>query len=157
MIAVARELAMLQTTSPEVSARSSGTSRLRSALTMPASAVAAIWLATALMSVLAPDMVTGSEHEHLPIAAITVWLWAALATAFVLLGARSPTTSPAFVLGVAAVWVSTLIAVVASPVMVTGSDPTRIPIAALVAPPVGALVTAFLALQHAATQQPPSK
>jgi hypothetical protein len=33
--------------------------------------------------------------------------------------------------------------------METGTDPTRIPIAALVAPPVAAVVTGFLALSQA--------
>ena len=35
-------------------------------------------------------------------------------------------------------------AAVLAPVMVTGSGPTRIPVAALVAPPVAAVVTGFL-------------
>ncbi len=40
-------------------------------------------------------------------------------------------------------------AAVLAPVMETGSDPTQIPIAALVAPPVAAAVTGFLALGQA--------
>jgi len=32
-------------------------------------------------------MVTGSQQEHLPIAALTVWLWAAVVTAFLCLRA----------------------------------------------------------------------
>ena len=33
-----------------------------------ATPVAVIWLAAAAISVAAPDMVSGSEHEHLPLA-----------------------------------------------------------------------------------------
>ena len=35
---------------------------------------AGIWTAVVLISVLAPDLVSGSEHEHLPIAAFATWL-----------------------------------------------------------------------------------
>jgi hypothetical protein len=41
----------------------------------------------------------------------------------------------AWLLGVGLVWAAAAAAAVLAPVMVTGSDPTRIPIAALVAPP----------------------
>jgi hypothetical protein len=34
-------------------------------------------------------------------------------------------------------------------VMETGTDPTRIPLAALIAAPFGAVVTGFLAIAHA--------
>lgn len=37
-----------------------------------ATPVAVIWLAAAAISVAAPDMVSGSEHEHLPLALMTV-------------------------------------------------------------------------------------
>ena len=36
--------------------------------------------AVGLISILAPDMVTGSEQQHMPIAAATSWLWGLLAT-----------------------------------------------------------------------------
>jgi len=55
------------------------------------------------------------QHEHLRIAAMTVWPWTFAATAYVMMGA---------------------------------------PIAALLAPPVGALATGLVAL-HAATHQGP--
>ncbi len=43
---------------------------------------AAIWMAVILASVFAPDMIHGSAHEHLKIAAITWWFWGAIATGF---------------------------------------------------------------------------
>jgi hypothetical protein len=110
-------------------------------------AVGLIWVASALTAVATPDMVSGSEHEHLPIAAITVWLWAAVASGY---AAMTPVTNARdWLVGVGLVWAAMTAAAVLAPVMETGSDPTQIPIAALVAPPVAAVVTGFLALAQA--------
>ena len=117
-------------------------------LTSPVTAVAAIWLSAALVAVLAPDMVTGSEHGHLPIAAMTIWLWTLAATGYVLLAARRG-SSLELTLGTATVWLMVFLVAVFAPTMVTGADPTEIPIAALVAPPVGTLATGYLALHDA--------
>jgi hypothetical protein len=117
-------------------------------------AVATIWLATGLACLFAPDMVTGSQQEHLPIAALSDWLFAALATALVLLAAgmnsepapadRSPW--PGFCVAVAAIWLVVAAASIFGPVMVTGTDPTRIPITALLSPIAGLTATAFLSV-----------
>ena len=110
-------------------------------------AVGLIWVASALTAIATPDMVSGSEHEHLPIAAITVWLWAAVASGY---AAMTPVTNARdWLVGVGLVWTAMTAAAVLAPVMETGSDPTQIPIAALVAPPVAAVVTGFLALAQA--------
>jgi hypothetical protein len=107
-------------------------------------AVGLIWAASAVIAITAPDMVSGSQQEHLPLAAITVWLWAAVGSGY---AAMTPVRDQhAWLLGVGLVWAAAAAAAVLAPVMVTGSDPTRIPIAALVAPPVAAVVTGFLAL-----------
>jgi hypothetical protein len=95
--------------------------------------VAAVWVCSALLAVFAPDMVTGSEHDHLPIAAMTVWPWTFTATAYVLMAARRP-ASTWLVWCVVAIWISVVAAGVAAPSMVTGTDPTRIPICAILAP-----------------------
>jgi hypothetical protein len=42
--------------------------------------IGGIWVAVLLLSLLAPDMVTGSEQQHLPIAAFTTWFWGAVGT-----------------------------------------------------------------------------
>ena len=108
-----------------------------------------IWVSAAFVSVFAPDMVTGTQHDHLPIAAITVWIWASLATGYTLMSARQIPAAPDLVIGVSAVWIAVLIAAVASPSMVTGTDPTTIPIAAMVVPIVGAVTTGFISIHHA--------
>ena len=38
--------------------------------------VTAIWVSIALISVLSPDMVHGSEHQRMPVAAFGAWFWA---------------------------------------------------------------------------------
>ena len=53
-------------------------------------AVAGLRLATALSSLFAPDLISASQ-DHVPIVAITIWPWGAVATGFVLFGAAFPT------------------------------------------------------------------
>jgi hypothetical protein len=109
-----------------------------------------IWAASALIAIAAPDMVSGSQHEHLPLAAVTIWLWAAVGSGY---AAMTPVRDARdWLLGVGTVWAAAAATAVLAPVMETGSDPTRIPIAALVAPPVAAVVTGFLALAEARRQ-----
>jgi hypothetical protein len=86
-----------------------------------AAGIAGIWVAVTLISLLAPDMLSGSEQQHLPVAAFSAWLWGLAATVVVW--------------GVATILGITL------PEFVMGSDPTRIPIGALVAPVAAALLT----------------
>lgn len=116
-----------------------------------ATAVGVIWLAAAAVSVAAPDMVTGSEHEHLPLALMTVWLWAAVGTAYAVMTPRRAGRA-SWTVAVSVVWLVAALTAVAAPVMVTGTDPTRIPLAAVIAPPVAAVVTGLLSLHHAAHQ-----
>lgn len=127
----------------------------RTAVASPGVAVTSVWVCSALLAVFAPDMVTGSEHDHLPIAAMTVWPWTFAATAYVLMAARHA-TSVWLVWAVVAVWASVFVAGVAAPLMVTGTDPTEIPMAALLTPIGGALATGLIEL-HAATRQPAAR
>lgn len=116
----------------------------------PMTAVAAIAITATLASIFAQDMVTGSEHEHLPLVALTIWPWAAAAAGYVLMaGRRGPARQ--LDLGVIVVWAAVAIVAIAVPPMVTGTDPTRIPLAALIVAPFGAVVTGFLAIAHART------
>jgi hypothetical protein len=48
-----------------------------------------------------------------------------------------------------AIWVSALVAGVAAPLMVTGTDPTEIPMAALLTPIGGAFATGLIGVQAA--------
>jgi len=116
-------------------------------------AVAAIWICVALASVLAPDMVTGSQHDHLAVAALGDWLWGAIATGSVAVatvqGLRAGLTGRApwvmLALGVAAAWLAALLVSVLVPVMITGTDPTELPLAAMGAPVAAMVVTTQLA------------
>lgn len=117
-------------------------------LASPVTAVVAIWLSAVLCSVFAPDMVTGSEHEHLPMAAFTTWIWAAVASGYVLMGARGQRAGSGLVVGTMAIWLLVFVATVFAPTMVTGTDPTTIPISVFIAPVAGAVTTGFLALHH---------
>jgi hypothetical protein len=42
--------------------------------------LAAVWGAVLLVSLLAPDLVSGSQHEHLPLPAMLTWLSGVVAT-----------------------------------------------------------------------------
>jgi len=42
--------------------------------------IGGIWIAVLLISLLAPDMVTGSEQQHLPVAAFATWFWGGIGT-----------------------------------------------------------------------------
>ena len=119
-------------------------------LAVPGVAVAVIWLSTVLAAIFAPDMVTGSAHEHLPMGAMTGWIWAIVATGYVIMGARGGRSSRGLVLGTVVTWFIVGVAVVFGPTMVTGTDPTTIPLTVLLAPIAGAVVTGFIALDNLA-------
>src|SRR5512132_4345491 len=112
--------------------------------------IGGIWVAVLLLSLLAPDLVSGSQQYHLPIAAFTTWFWGGVGT-MVLLWAMgrlrgSMRWQPIWIgLSVATlgIWALATILGITLPVMVTGTDPTRIPFAALFAPVAAAMLTAL--------------
>jgi hypothetical protein len=113
-----------------------------------AAGIAGIWVAVVLISTLAPDMVTGSEQEHMPIAAATSWLWGLVATIAFLWAMSSlrgrAARRPIWIGLATATLVLWLVATTLSatlPVVETGTDPTRLPIGALVAPLAAAVLT----------------
>jgi len=108
-------------------------------------AVGSVLLAVLLASLFSPDMVTGSNHEHLPLAGMMDWFWGLIAIAY-LAFVRRERADGTFGLSVAVLWLTVAVASIASPAMVTGTDPTTIPIAVMIAPIVGCLGTAFLTL-----------
>jgi hypothetical protein len=120
--------------------------------------VASIWVAVALASIWSPDMITGSQHEHLAIAALADWLYAAIASGLVLMAfsRRTPGASRSLWLGftvaVASIWLVVALASIYAPSMVTGTDPTTIPVAAFAAPIAGVLATAFACVFAAGSQ-----
>jgi hypothetical protein len=116
-------------------------------------AIAAIWTAVVLASLFSPDLVHGSEHEHLPIAALTWWFWGLIATAFVLVPLAASRQGPAaksslwFTLAAstAAIWLLVTLLSVFTERHVTGSDPTEFPVVAVFGPPVAMAATGIVA------------
>jgi hypothetical protein len=124
--------------------------------------IAAIWVAVVLISLLAPDMVTGSEQQHLPVAAFGAWFWGLAATGGFLWGMgrlRGNAARQPFWIGLAAativVWAAATILSITLPVYVTGSDPTRLPIGAMVSPVAAALLTTLGGIAAAVMSRPP--
>ena len=108
-------------------------------------AVATVIGAVALASIFSPDLVTGAEQEHLPIAAVTDWLWGAVAIAY-LAFVDHDRMSAGHATAIGVLWAAVAVVSIFAPDVVTGSDPTRLPLAALVSPVVGTVVTGFLCL-----------
>jgi hypothetical protein len=105
-----------------------------------------VWFAVVVISVFAPDSVSGSEQDHVPIAAILTWVWGLVASRSllgVLLAQRGRPERLAdvrlLVVGVGTLWLLAAGVGAVGPEMVTGSDPTRVPLAAVLAP-IAALV-----------------
>jgi hypothetical protein len=124
--------------------------------------IAGIWVAVTLISLLAPDLVSGSEQQHLPVAAFGSWLWGLVATAafvWAMGRLRGDAARRPIWIGLAAatitVWGVATILSIALPVLETGSDPTRVPIAALVAPVAAALLTAVAGIAAGVLARPP--
>jgi hypothetical protein len=112
--------------------------------------IGGIWIAVLLISLLAPDLVSGSEQQHLPVAAFATGFWGGIGTLVFLwamgrLRGRAmwrPTWTGLSVVTLG-IWAVATILAITLPVMVTGTDPTRIPFAALFAPPAAAMLTAL--------------
>jgi hypothetical protein len=112
--------------------------------------IGGIWVAVLLLSLLAPDLVSGSEQEHLPVAAFTTWFWGGVGTlAFLWATGRlrgSARWQPIWI-GLSVVtlliWAVATILGITLPVTETGTDPTRIPFAAIFAPIAAAIFTAL--------------
>jgi hypothetical protein len=127
-----------------------------------AAGIAGIWVAVTLISLLAPDMISGSEQQHLPVAAFGAWFWGLAATGgfvWAMGRLRGKAARQPIWIGLAAatlvVWGVATILSIALPVLVTGSDPTRIPIGALVAPVAAALLTVLAGIAAGVLASPP--
>lgn len=124
--------------------------------------IGGIWVAVVLISVLAPDMVSGSEQEHLPVAAFVTWLWGLLATGMFVwamgkLRGRAAHRPVWTGLGAVtlALWLLATILAVTMPRVETGSDPTRLPIGAMIAPVAATVLTALAGVVAAVFFKPP--
>lgn len=115
-------------------------------------AVGGIWLSVILGSIFAPPMVTGSQHDRIPIAALGGWLFGAIATGTVALaameGIRARVTAQplwmALGIAVAAIWAAVLLVSVFTPDFVTGTDPTMLPFGEMLSPIAGLVVTGLV-------------
>ncbi|OLS27554.1 MAG: hypothetical protein HeimC3_03330 [Candidatus Heimdallarchaeota archaeon LC_3] len=109
--------------------------------------LAVIWISTIIVSLFSPDLISGSQQEHLPLVGWTAWIWALLATAIVIRMVRERINYQLhYILSVSiiAIWIGVmLVSVFASP-FVTGSDPTSLPIASIGAPLIGSLFTVMV-------------
>lgn len=115
-------------------------------------AVAGLWLAMALSSIFAPDLIS-DQRDKVPIVALTIWPWGAVATGFVLFGAAFPTRDrmarwglPVAVLGI---WAAVALVSVFAPSIVVDSGGTIVPVAGLFSPVAGALATGYACLAAA--------
>jgi hypothetical protein len=113
-------------------------------------AVASVWVAVGAVSVFAPDLISGTEQEHVPVAGLLTWLWGGLATGLIVLAASVSDTSTerwrATAITIAIIWAVAAAAGIWSPVLETGTDPTRVPLAAILAPIAATIATAFIAV-----------
>ncbi len=80
----------------------------------PAAAVVTVVAASTALAVMAPDMVTGSEQEHLPLAALTVWPWTAAAIGYVVMAGRGGSARD-LVVSVSLVWAFVAVVAIAVP------------------------------------------
>jgi hypothetical protein len=115
-------------------------------------AVAGLWLATALSSMFAPDLISSSQ-DHVPVVALTIWPWGAVATGFVVFGAAFPARDqmarwglPVAVVGI---WGAVALMSIYAPTIVVGSDGTIVPVAGLFAPVAGTIATGYACLAAA--------
>jgi len=114
--------------------------------------MASIWVAVILISIFSPDMVSGSQQEHFPMAAFLTWFWGVLATLgvmFALLHGRKKPSSRAIgpkviATTTAVIWLVATFVSIFGPVMVTGSEPTRLPLVALLAPVAAAILSGLV-------------
>jgi len=109
----------------------------------------AIWIPVILASLLAPDLVSGSEQEHLPLPAMLTWIFGLIATGAMRRHTMRKSTVYADKLGawktgyglIGVIWVIVMLVSIFGPVLETGSDPTSLPLAAIIAPVAGAVLT----------------
>jgi hypothetical protein len=120
----------------------------RSWMTWTLVGVAAIWIGVIAVSLVAPDLVSGSEHEHLPLAGFLSWIWGLVATLGLLWGmgklrgsVRRERLWIGLVIAVAIIWGVAVVISAAMPAWETGTDPTELPVWAIVAPLAAALLT----------------
>ena len=127
-----------------------------------AAGIAGVWVAVVLISIFAPDMVSGSEQEHLPLPAMTTWVWGLITTGAFLwtMGKLRGNASrrPIWIgltITTLAVWVVATILSITLPVFETGSDPTQLPVGAMITPMAASMLTALAGITARVFSKPP--
>ena len=117
----------------------------RSAFLYGSVAIGAIWLSVVLLSMFSPDLVSGTMQDHFPIAMVVGLLAGLAATRSVVKAATRGIGSPKlwaiYDLIVGIIWLAVALVSIYVPVIVSGTDPTQVPIGAVVAPIAGAIAT----------------
>jgi hypothetical protein len=120
-------------------------------------ALAAIWLAVVFTSIFAPEMVTGTTQDRFPVAFVVALLAGLAATKSVVrafahgIGESGRWSLYAVVVG--GIWLAVALVSIYAPVLIAGTDPTRLPIAAIVAPIAGATLTGAITEIFSATKR----
>jgi hypothetical protein len=141
----------------EARPRPTGTIERRHAYLYGGLALAAIWVAVVFTSIFAPDLVTGTTQDHFPIA-VVISLLAGLAATRSVVRAFTQRVGGAgrwagYDLAVGAIWLAVALTSIFLPVTVSGTDPTRMPVAAMVAPNAGASLTGAITELFVATRR----
>jgi hypothetical protein len=125
--------------------------------------VLAIWIGVIGISLVSPDLVSGSQQDHLPLAAFLTWIWGLIGTIGFLWGIsrlRGNVGRKALWTGlsitVCVIWGIALVLSALMPTWETGTDPTSIPVWAIVAPIAGALMTVLASVVAGIFAQPPA-
>ena len=123
----------------------------------------AIWVSAILAAIYSPDLVSGANHEHVQLAMFFVWPLAAVATGMVLLaagvsrhGVEQVGAWAVYAVVTMLAWIGAALGSIFISPMVTGSDPTTIPLAALIGPFFAVLVTAFACIYVAGAGAEPA-
>jgi hypothetical protein len=110
-----------------------------------AMALVAIWAAVVLTSLFAPDLITGTTQDHFPLAFVVVLLAGLAATRSLVRafqrGIGGTGRWGLYALTLLAIWAVVTLVSIYVPATITGTDPTQLPIAAIVAPIAGGILT----------------
>ena len=110
--------------------------------------VGSIWIAVVLISVFSPDLIHGSEHQRMPVAAFATWFWgfgASIAAVVAMARLREDVgRRPLWMIltgATTAIWCAAVLVSIFGPTQETGTDPTTVPLAALISPIVAMRAT----------------
>jgi hypothetical protein len=120
-------------------------------------ALAAMWLSIVLLSIFAPELVSGTMQDHFPIALVVGLLAGLAATKWVVRASTTGIGPPklwiVYDLIVGGVWLAVALVSIYVPVLESGTDPTLVPIGAVVAPIAGAILTGAVTEMFIATKR----